>query len=125
MKKINLLLFLSLASTLLKAQSFIAEGPWRGVFHQANGTDVPFNFEVKGKMAITAKVFLINGPERFATSGVTQKGDSVFIAFDQFDNELALKIGDKKLSGLLRRKRLIRACYTCRCYVWRYLPFYR
>lgn len=88
------------------AQTAIPEGKWRGVFHNPNGTEVPFNFEVQGKSAPTAKVYLLNGPERFATSGVTQKGDSLFIAFDQFDNELALKIGDKKLSGILRRKDL-------------------
>jgi hypothetical protein len=104
MKKINLLLLLSLSTTASFGQSFIAEGPWRGVFHQPNGTDVPFNFEVKGKTAQSARVFLLNGGEHFATSGVTQKGDSVFIAFDQFDNELALKTGDKKLSGVLRKK---------------------
>ena len=98
--------FVLLASTSVEAQSFIPEGTWRGVFHQYNGTEVPFNFEVKGKTAATAKVYLINGPEHFATSGITQKGDSVFIAFDQFDNELALKIGDKKLSGVLRKKDL-------------------
>jgi thiol-disulfide isomerase/thioredoxin len=107
-KKLYALMFLGLsaAATKLNAQTFIAEGPWRGVFHQPNGTDVPFNFEVKGKTAASAKVFLINGPEHFATSGVSQKGDSLFIAFDQFDNELALQIGDKKLSGVLRKKDL-------------------
>jgi thiol-disulfide isomerase/thioredoxin len=106
MKKLNLLFALCLLTAGLQAQSFIAEGPWRGIFHQQNGTDVPFNFEVEGKTAATAKVYLVNGPERFATSGVSQKGDSVFIAFDQFDNELALKIDGKTLSGVLRKKDL-------------------
>jgi thiol-disulfide isomerase/thioredoxin len=107
-KRLCALVFLSLsiAATTVNAQSFIAEGPWRGVFHQPNGTEVPFNFEVKGKTATTAKVFLVNGPERFAASGVSQKGDSLFIAFDQFDNELAIKADDKKLSGVLRKKDL-------------------
>ncbi|MFC0515533.1 peroxiredoxin family protein [Mucilaginibacter angelicae] len=106
-KRLYALVFFSLSiATTVNAQSFIAEGPWRGVFRQQNGTEVPFNFEVKGKTAATAKVFLINGPERFAASGVSQKGDSLFIAFDQFDNELALQIGDKKLSGALRKKDL-------------------
>jgi thiol-disulfide isomerase/thioredoxin len=107
-KRLCALVFLSLsiAATTVNAQSFIAEGPWWGVFHQPNGTEVPFNFEVKGKTATTAKVFLVNGPERFAASGVSQKGDSLFIAFDQFDNELAIKADDKKLSGVLRKKDL-------------------
>ncbi|MDB5149304.1 MAG: hypothetical protein JWQ57_3324 [Mucilaginibacter sp.] len=107
-KRLYALMFFSLSTTATKvnAQSFIAEGPWRGVFHQPNGTEVPFNFEVKGKTAATAKIFLVNGPERFAASGISQKGDSLFIAFDQFDNELALQTGDKKLSGVLRKKDL-------------------
>jgi peroxiredoxin len=107
-KRVQLLLFVSLSifTAAANAQPFIAEGPWRGVFHQPNGTEVPFNFEVKGKTDVNAKVYLINGPERFAASDLTQEGDSLFIAFDQFDNELAVKIGDKKLSGVLRKKDL-------------------
>jgi len=35
-----------------------------------------------------------------------KKGDSVFIAFDQFDNELALKVDGKSLNGVLRKKDL-------------------
>jgi peroxiredoxin len=100
------LCYLPIAVNTANAQTFIAEGAWRGVFHQSNGTEVPFNFEVKGKTAAKAKVYLVNGPEHFATSGVSQKGDSLFIAFDQFDNELALQINDKKLSGVLRKKDL-------------------
>ena len=104
MKKYQSLLFAALLPATLHAQSFVSEGPWRGVFHQPNGAEVPFNFEIKGKSAATAKVFLLNGPEHFATSGVTQKGDSLFIAFDQFDNELAVKIDGRKMSGVLRKK---------------------
>ncbi|MDN3582053.1 peroxiredoxin family protein [Mucilaginibacter flavus] len=105
-KRLTPLLFFALSATTTAsfAQSAIAEGPWRGVFHQANGTEVPFNFEVKGKTTATAKLYLVNGPERFAASGITVKGDSIFIAFDQFDNELAAKIEGKKLSGVLRKK---------------------
>jgi len=88
----------------VSAQSFIPEGKYRGVFHTANGTDVPFNFEIKGKTAETARLFLLNGDEHFASDKLTQKGDSVFFAFDQFDNELAFKIGDKQLTGALRKK---------------------
>jgi thiol-disulfide isomerase/thioredoxin len=106
MKKINILLTLCLLSTASRAQTFVADGQWRGVFHVPNGTEVPFNFEVEGKTAATAKIYLINGTERFATGGITQKGDSLFIAFDQFDNELALQIGDKQLTGVLRKKDL-------------------
>jgi thiol-disulfide isomerase/thioredoxin len=86
------------------AQAFIPEGPWRGVFHNTNGTEVPFNFEVKGKTASTAKLYLLNAEERFEAGAITQKADSLFVSFDQFDNELALKVGDKQLTGVLRKK---------------------
>ncbi|GAB3920746.1 peroxiredoxin family protein [Mucilaginibacter myungsuensis] len=106
MKITSTLGILTLTSTFLaagaSAQTTLPEGTWRGVFHQQNA-DVPFNFETKGKKA-AAKLYLINGEERFEASSITQKGDSVFVAFDQFDNELALKIADKKLSGVLRKK---------------------
>ena len=106
LKILSLLFTFSIATLAVKAQSFIAEGPWRGVLHQANGTEVPFNFEIKGKSAATAKIYLINGAETFEGGKITQKGDSLFIAFDQFDNEFALKIEGKKLSGVLRKKDL-------------------
>ncbi len=91
-------------TTALKAQSFLTEGKWRGVFHQPNGTDVPFNFEVTGKTAILVHIYLLNGSERFPTSGVSQKGDTVYIAFDQFETELALKVNGNKANGFFRRK---------------------
>ena len=104
MKKTFLFLLSVFSFTVLRAQTFVAEGPWRGVFHQPNGTEIPFNFEIKGTNAETAKLFLINGPEHFPASSITQKADSLYVAFDQFDNELALKIADKELSGVLRKK---------------------
>jgi peroxiredoxin len=82
----------------------VPEGTWRGVFHNPNGTDIPFNFEIKGKDINTAKFYLINGEEHFEAGRPVQRGDSLFVPFDQFDNELALKIGDDKLTGVLRKK---------------------
>ncbi|TWI97563.1 peroxiredoxin [Mucilaginibacter frigoritolerans] len=86
------------------AQTKVPEGKWRAVFHLTNGTDVPFNFEVDGKTAATRKIYLLNGDERFETSALTQKGDSLFVPFDQFDNELAFAIGYNKLTGTFRKK---------------------
>jgi len=91
-------------TSLLSAQNFIAEGRWRGVFHQPNGADVPFNFEVRGKSAPDAKIYLLNAEERFETSQPIQKADSLIIPFDQFDTELAFKIRDKQLTGVFRKK---------------------
>ena len=96
-------LLLSGMSSLL-AQSFVAEGKWRGVFHTPAGTDIPFNFEIKGKTIETAKIYLINGEEHFETGRPSQKGDSLFIPFDQFDNEFALKIGQNELTGTFGKK---------------------
>jgi thiol-disulfide isomerase/thioredoxin len=86
------------------AQTKVPEGVWRGVFHLTNGTDVPFNFQVDGETAGARKIYLLNGGERFETSALTQRGDSLFVAFDQFDNELAFAIGDNKLTGTFRKK---------------------
>jgi thiol-disulfide isomerase/thioredoxin len=97
------LIFLSIAAS---AQTVVSEGEWRGVFHYPNGAGIPFNFEVKGNLGGTGKIYLINGDEHFEAGKPSQKGDSLFVPFDQFDNELALKIGDKQLSGVLRRKDL-------------------
>lgn len=72
---------LSIAHATANAQSFISEGPWRGVFYQQNGTEVPFNFELKGRTVAEAKVYLVNGPEHFAASGITQKRRFSFYRF--------------------------------------------
>lgn len=97
----------SLASLFSLAQSpskFIPEGFWRGTFLLNNSKEVPFNFEVKGKTAADAKVYLINGKERFEINRLKQVKDSLFIYLDQFDNELALKIGNNSLEGVLRKQ---------------------
>src|SRR5882757_702884 len=99
-----LLGIIAINASLVSAQTFIPEGRWRGVFHQPNGTDVPFNFEVRGKSAPEAKIYLLNAEERFETSQPVQKADSLIIPFDQFDTELAFKIGDKQLTGFFRKK---------------------
>ncbi|TDO20782.1 peroxiredoxin family protein [Pedobacter duraquae] len=101
-----LFLLVVLFTSVVQAQtkSFIPEGSWRGVFDQADGTKVPFNFEVEGKSAAHAKIYLLNGGERFEGGRFRQAGDSLFISFDQFDNEFALKIENEKLTGVLRKK---------------------
>lgn len=104
MKRLFLFLLSVFSFNVIHAQTFVTEGSWRGVFHQSNGTEIPFNFEIEGHSVETAKLFLINGPEHFPASAITQKGDSLYIAFDQFDNEFALKIAEKELSGVLRKK---------------------
>ena len=94
----------SLCSFAQSPSKFIREGFWRGTFLLNNSKKVPFNFEVKGKTAADAKVYLINGKERFEINRLKQVKDSLFIYLDQFDNELALKIGNNSLEGVLRKQ---------------------
>ncbi|MHA4896010.1 peroxiredoxin family protein [Pedobacter sp. PWIIR3] len=100
----SIILLSLLLPAQLYAQTFAPEGVWRGIFHNTSGVDIPFNFELKGKTAASSTLFLLNGEEKFEVGKLVQKADSLFIPFDQFDNELALKIGDRRLSGFLRKK---------------------
>ncbi|GGI23800.1 peroxiredoxin family protein [Pedobacter mendelii] len=90
-------------STINAASKFSAIGNWRGIFLIKPGTEVPFNFEVKQK---DDKPFLsfINAEEHFDGGWVIQKDDSLLIKLDQFDNELAFKIQNDSLVGVLRKQ---------------------
>lgn len=108
MKKTNFSQILFVALGLIGAPALgqsLKEGVWRGTFKTASGTEVPFNFDVRGQ-GTQAQVFLLNGEERFPTGTPVVRGDSVFIPLEQFDNELAFKLGDAHLSGVLRKKDL-------------------
>src|SRR5690606_34184002 len=61
--------------------------------------EVPFNFEINSQGA----VFFLNAGERFESGKIRVSGDSAFIPLDQFNNELALRIGkDNMLHGVYR-----------------------
>ncbi len=92
---IGLLLFIS---NYAGAQNI--NGKWRGEFTIKDTVKVPFNFEIDKYNAVT----LINGAERFLTGKAIIKGDSLFIPFDEFDNELALKLNGKRMQGVLRKQ---------------------
>jgi peroxiredoxin len=81
-------------------------GKWRGVFHITDSVDVPFNFEVVGSRIENAKVYFINGEERFESGSIRQVGDSIFIQLAPFDNELAFLVKGPVLEGVLRRQDL-------------------
>ncbi|MFN4314463.1 MAG: peroxiredoxin family protein [Chitinophagaceae bacterium] len=81
-------------------------GDWRGVFHLENAKELPFNFAIQGKSIADAKVFFINGEERFESGGLQLQGDSLFIQTSPFDNELAFCITNDTLKGVLRRRDL-------------------
>lgn len=80
-------------------------GNWRGVFTLKPSVEVPFNFIVREEGS-TLKAFLVNGEERFPTGDIRIVGDSIVIPFPLFDNELAFKVEDNVLTGVLRRQDL-------------------
>lgn len=83
--------------------NFSATGKWRGVFTFADGSEVPFTFDVKNTADGKQKVYLLNGDERFESGTIKQVGDSLFIPLEPFDNELAFGIKNNTLAGVLRR----------------------
>lgn len=98
------LLTVILSDTVFAQQAFSPYGKWRGVFFFREGIEVPFNFEITGKSIADAKVYFLNAAERFDGGRLTRRGDSLFIALDQFDNELAFRIKGQRLEGVLRKQ---------------------
>lgn len=84
------------------AGKVIKEGVWRGVFNVSE-TQVPFNFEFKGKDLEHGTFTLLNGTRR-DDFHVTRLGkDSVFIKMNTYDAALVAKIEDDgTLSGEYR-----------------------
>jgi peroxiredoxin len=99
------LTFISIAFTYVAFTSkvpFLKEGAWRGVF-QANGVEIPFLFEVKGKNAETATIYLVNGTEKVPLTNLIQKEDSIFIPIELYDAVLAIRLDNEKISGVYKR----------------------
>ena len=92
------------APTTAEHAPFSALGSWRGVFTIRPGVEVPFNFEVRAGRDAAPEVFFLNAGESFEGGKIEQRGDSLFVALDQFDNELAFRIDGDALEGVLRRQ---------------------
>lgn len=83
-------------------KKFIKEGIWRGVFKVAE-SEVPFNFELKGKDAEHATFTLLNGTRRDDFHIKYLGEDSLFIKMNTYDAALVAKIeNDGQLSGEYR-----------------------
>jgi peroxiredoxin len=84
------------------ATKFIKEGVWRGVFNVAE-SQVPFNFEFKGKDPEHAVFTLINGKRRDDFHVQRLGKDSVYVKMNTYDAALVAKINDDNtISGEYR-----------------------
>ena len=100
MKNRVALLFLVFLSACSTPSHRLTNGMWRGVF-QAQDTEIPFLFEIKGANTENPVVTLINGEERVDLTGVTYQNDSVMIPIKAYDAVLEAKIDGDYLSGRL------------------------
>jgi len=96
------ILLYSSAVTASPKKPFIKQGVWRGVF-TINETEVPFNFELKGKDPEHAVFTLLNGSRRDDFHVQRIEGDSLFIKMNTYDAALVAKIdGDDHITGEYR-----------------------
>lgn len=78
---------------------FIKEGVWRGVF-TVSESQVPFNFELKGKDPEHAVFTLLNGSRRDDFHVKRIGADSIYVKMNTYDAALVAKIEDDgNLSG--------------------------
>jgi peroxiredoxin len=91
-------------NNIAKSTPFSPYGKWRGVFRLRDNLEVPFIFEISNSSATTKKVYFINAEEKFEGGKLKITNDSLFILADQFDNELAFKIENNSLTGVLRKQ---------------------
>ena len=79
-------------------------GSWRAVFQVRPGVEVPVNFQIRATRGGDPEAYFLNAEEQFDGGRVKLAGDSLFIFLDQFDNELAFRITEGKLTGVLKRQ---------------------
>ncbi len=105
MKKIAIsTLLLFVINTVISQGKFSMFGKWFGKFPLTNGKEIPFFFEINDN---NNKPFLYfkNDAEKYPGGKVERKGDTLYIALDQFDNEIAFGINkDQTLSGYFRKQ---------------------
>jgi peroxiredoxin len=95
-------LFKSTASAVTTLSPSLIAGVWRGIFTIKPGVEVPFNFTIDQG----GTVLLLNGEEKFPAGSFRIAGDSLFIPFPLFENELALSYQAGALVGVLRKQDL-------------------
>lgn len=101
-KMLSAALLFSSAALAGNVKPFPKQGVWRGVFNVAE-SQVPFNFELKGKDAKNAVFTLLNGSRRDDFHVERLGTDSVYIKMNTYDAALVAKIEDDgHLSGEYR-----------------------
>lgn len=76
-------------------------GTWRGTITIRDTIEVPFNFEIDAQ----GQLYFLNASERFQSENIRVQNDSLFMRFDQFNNELAFRIvSENELQGMFRRQ---------------------
>ena len=83
---------------------FSPVGIWRAVFELKPGVTVPVNFDIRATAAGDEEAFFRNAGEEFDGGRVKVTKDSLFIFLEQFDNELAFRVGDTILTGEFRHQ---------------------
>ena len=100
MKNLVAVLFLGLFSACSSPTHHLMSGLWQGVF-QAQGTEIPFRFEVNSAETENPVVTLINGEERLDLTDIVYRNDSVIIPIKIYDAVLEAKIVGMRMSGML------------------------
>ena len=108
MKKIVSSAFLLLFITnVFSQEKFSIAGKWLGKFPLQDGKEIPFIFEIINNKN-QASLFFINDTEKYPGGKVVRMGDTLFIALDQFDNEIVFGINkNQTLSGYFRKQNKI------------------
>lgn len=95
-------LLFSSAAIAGTVKPFPKQGVWRGVF-SVSESQVPFNFELKGKDPKSAVFTLLNGTRRDDFHVERLGNDSIYIKMNTYDAALVAKIEDDgRLSGEYR-----------------------
>ena len=101
-----LIAFIALTGLITSCKSPVKpmkEGLWRGVFVLPEN-EIPFTFEVKGKLADSTSIFLINGDDRFELKKVYYSNDSVTIPIDLYDVVLKGKLTENTFEGSYNKR---------------------
>ena len=97
-KKISFLLLITSVFFISCGHQHSLDGIWRGEL-QVQDQQAPFLFELKGIQGDSASVTLINGEEKVELTGVSLRGDTLFIPIDAYDAHITAIVLNDKMEG--------------------------